>query len=229
MYWIYRLFFQRTKFNTRLLLPCLCVTFINSTYVFANDIHDFEVTDEDGIYYIKASIVLYAPAEYVFNVLTDYVHIYRLNPSIVESEILASPDDNVSRIRTKVVGCVISYCEEIERVEDVRTLSPGTIQAVIVPELSQFKSGITLWQIRSIGENAMLTYNAEMEPDFFIPPIIGNAIVKARLRDELMASFTRLEKIASIQSERDWSNDRMITNWTNKKNTKPRKTSSEDK
>lgn len=217
---ICRLLFQMMIFSTKLLAPLLCLAFIYSSQVLANDITEFEVSEDEGVFYIKASVILHAPAEYVHNVLTDYVHIYRLNPSIVESEILASPNGEVARIRTKVIGCVISYCEEIERVEDVKILSSGDIQAEIVPESSQFKSGVTLWQIRPMGEKSSLIYHAEMEPDFFIPPIIGNSIVKAKLRDEIKISFALLEKIASIQSERDWSPDWTFTNWRDTKNTK---------
>ena len=225
MSWMYRLFFQRVIY----MVPVLCLIFISSTAVLANDIAEFEVTEEEGVFYINASVVVNAPAEYVRAVLTDYVHIYRLNPSIVESEILASQDSDVARIRTKVIGCAISYCEEIGRVEDVRILASGDIQAEIVPEYSQFKSGVTLWQIRSMGEDSRLTYHAEMEPDFFIPPIIGNSIVKAKLREEIMISFTRLEKIAIIQSERDWNPDWTFTNQMDIKNTKTIELSGEDK
>ena len=212
----------------RLLTVFIFLVFINSAQLLANDIAEFEVTEEDGVFYINASVVLYAPAEYVQAVLTDYMHIYRLNPSIVESEVLTSADDNVARVRTKVIGCVVFYCEEIERVEDVQILDSGDIQAEIVPHLSQFKSGITLWQVRSMGENSMLGYHAEMEPDFFIPPFIGNAIVKAKLREEVTTSFTRLEKIAIIQSERDWNSDLIFTNWKEKNTTKVRKTGDVD-
>ena len=176
MSWMCWLFSQRIMFDMRLLVLFFCLIFINSAFVLANEIVEFEVTEEEGVFYIKASVVLHAPAEYVYGVLTDYVHIYRLNPSIIESEVLTSADDNVARIRTKVIGCVIFYCEEFERVEDVRILASGDIQAEIVPEFSQFKSGVTLWQISSMGEDSRLNYRAEMEPGFFIPPLIGNTI-----------------------------------------------------
>ena len=228
MSWMYRLFFQKILFDTRLFAALLCFAFINSAAVLANEITEFKVTEEEGVFYIKASVVLHAPAEYVHNVLTDYVHIYRLNPSIVESEVLVSPGNDVARVRTKVVGCVIFYCEEIERVEDVRILASGAIQAKIVPESSQFKSGVTLWRVRSMGDESRLTYHAEMEPDFFVPPLIGNTIVKARLREEIMASFTRLERIARIQTERDWNPDRAFTNWNDTTNTKASELSVED-
>ena len=228
MSWMCSLFFRRTMLDMRLLVPFFCLTLINSASVLANDITEFEVTEDEGVFYIKASVVLHAPAKYVHGVLTDYVHIYRLNPSIIESEVLASADNNVARIRTKVIGCVSFYCEEIERVEDVRILASGDIQAKIVPESSQFKSGVTLWQIRSMGDVSRLTYYAEMEPDFFIPPVIGNAIVKAKLRDEIMTSFRRLEKIASIQAERDWNPDWIVNNWADTYKAKAREQSGVD-
>lgn len=215
-----RLIFKSIKFSTRLLKLIICFTFIHNGQLHASDITEFEVSEHEGVFYIKASVTLHAPAKYVHNVLTDYVHIYRLNPSIVESEILASPNGEDTRIRTKVIGCVISYCEEIERVEDVKILTSGDIQAEIVPEFSQFKSGVTLWKIRPMGEKSSLTYHAEMEPDFFIPPIIGNSIVKAKHRDEVKLSFAFLEKVASIKSERDWSPDWTFTNWTDTKSSK---------
>lgn len=185
----------------RLLLPIIFLIFINIVPALAIDIAEFDVTEEEGVYDIKASVILYAPADNVRNVLTDYVHIYRLNPSIVESEVLASPGNNVTRVRTKVIGCVAYQCEELDRVEDVRILASGDIQAKIVPGYGQFKSGITLWQIQSMGKNSKLTYRAKMEPNFFIPPIIGSNLVKAKLREEIKTSLIRLEKIASVLSE----------------------------
>jgi len=57
--------------------------FLYVQVITAGDITEFEVTDREGVYYINASMVIDAPSEYVRYVLTDYVHIYRLNPSIV--------------------------------------------------------------------------------------------------------------------------------------------------
>jgi len=221
MSWMCGVIFQRFILNTRRLVTALILALINNTPMFADDVTQFQVTEDGGIYHIKASVVLHAPADYVRNVLTDYVHIYRLNPSIVESEVLATPDRNTTRVRTKVLGCVAAYCEEIERVEEVLILPSGDIQAKVIPQSSQFKSGTTLWKIQSIGERSILTYEAKVEPGFFIPPVFGSYIVKGRLRDEITTSFTRLEKIASIQSERDWNPDHEFSDWRVADNTAP--------
>jgi len=205
---IYRSPVQNIRFNPYFFVSLFYLLLLHGTQTLAHDISEFDVTEKDSVFYIKASMVLHAPASYVHAVLTDYIHIYRLNPSIIESEILSPPDENTARIRTKVIGCVLSYCQELERVEDVHILPSGTIQALIVPQLSQFKSGTTLWQIQARGKHSKLSYYSEIEPDFFIPPILGATIVKNKLREELTSSFSLLEKIAIIQSERDWSPDR---------------------
>ena len=57
----------------------------------AVDFVEAQVANDGGVYHIKIIAEVDASAEYVYRVLTDYKHIYRLNPSITESEILPSP------------------------------------------------------------------------------------------------------------------------------------------
>ena len=165
----------------------------------AGDLAELQVTESGGIYRISMVMMVHAPAKYVRGVLTDYAHIYRLNPSIIESEILLSPEQGVARVRTVMRGCVLFFCKSVGRVEDVRELASGDLQAEIVPELSNLKSGTAEWRIRRVGEYTLITYQAHMEPDFFIPPLIGSYFVKRNIRKEIMTSFTRLECIAQTQ------------------------------
>jgi len=149
------------------------------------------------------AMVVHAPAKYVRGVLTDYAHIYRLNPSIIESDILASPEQGVVRVRTLVVGCVAFFCRRVGRVEDVHELASGDLQAAIVPELSDLKSGAAEWRLQREGEHTLVTYRAHMEPDFFIPPLIGSYFVRRNIRKEIMTTFTRLECVAQTQARLD--------------------------
>lgn len=54
----------------------------------AGDLSELRVTEDHGIYNVKMVMMVDAPEEYIRAVLTDYARIYRLNPSITESEIL---------------------------------------------------------------------------------------------------------------------------------------------
>lgn len=163
-----------------------------------------EIMEQSGVYQIKIVAVIDAPASHVRNVLTDFRHIYRLNPSIIESDVLKQHDDDSVNVRTKVIGCAAYFCKELERVEKVSMLPSGDLYAEIIPELSQFKSGQTHWRIKEVGNHCEITYESDMEPDIFIPPVVGKFLIKKSIREEMQTSFANLEKIANIQAEREW-------------------------
>ena len=164
---------------------------------------EIEIIENSGVYKIKVVATVAAPASYVRYVLTDYKHIYRLNPSIIESEILQQTDD-IATVRTKVVGCAAYFCEELDRVEKVTILQSGDIYAEIIPELSQFVSGQTHWRLRQQGEYCEVSYTSEMEPDIFIPPVVGKFLIKKSIREGMLTSFRNLEKVSSILAAREW-------------------------
>ncbi|MGD2053256.1 MAG: hypothetical protein PVG45_04030, partial [Gammaproteobacteria bacterium] len=57
-------------------------------YVLAFEFSEAEVTENNGIFHIRIAAVITAPPAYIRAVLSDYLHIYRLSPSIIESEVL---------------------------------------------------------------------------------------------------------------------------------------------
>jgi hypothetical protein len=164
---------------------------------------EIEVNEQAGSYRVRMIMLIHAPAILVHRVLTDYVHIYRMNPSITESEILPSPDNETVRVRTRIEGCVFFFCKDIDRVEDVRELNPGHLQAVIVPAQSDFASGRADWRIYPVGADSQVVYQAEITPAFFIPPVIGDYFVKQTIAREVVTSFAKLECIARIQAGLD--------------------------
>jgi len=166
----------------------------------AADLAEIQVSDSEGLYSINLAIQMQAPAQYVRRVLTDYEHIYRLDPAIVDSEILPSPEHGIVRVRTRISECIGVFCMNIDRVEDVRKLENGDLQATIVPPLSNFKYGHARWEIADLKDRTQVIYQAQMEPDFFIPPLIGSYFVKKKLRNNALTSMARIECIARIQA-----------------------------
>ena len=180
----------------------LCVAALQ---VAAVDIKELEVSENGGIYSIKVAAVIDAPAEYVHRTLTDYAHIYRLNPSITQSDVLPSSGNGVVRVRTRILDCIFIFCMQLDRVEDVHEVPPYDLRAVIVPSLSNFRSGIAHWHIKAMGERSQVIYEAQMEPGFIILPIIGPSFVKEKMRTEMASSLMRIECVARIQEELDWN------------------------
>ena len=182
-------------------VACTClVLFLLIPLARTADLAELQVTETEGIYIINLVMQVQAPARYVHHVLTDYAHIYRLDPAIVDSEVLPSPDEGVVRVKTRIHDCIAFFCMKIDRVEDVRESNHGGLQVTTVPALSSFKSGYAEWKILRMEERTQVTYQAQMEPDFFIPPLIGSFFVKRKLRKSMLASLARIECIARIQA-----------------------------
>lgn len=186
---------RQTVVTSVCLLLCLLIPL-----ALAADLVDLHVGETEGVYSINVTMQMQVPAQYVHRVLTDYAHIYRLDPAITDSEILSSADDGVVRVRTRIDDCIAFFCKKIEMVEDVRDLDHGDLKATTVSNLSSFKSGHTEWKILGIGERTQVTYQAQMEPDFFIPPLLGAYFVKQKLQQRLLASMERIECIARHQA-----------------------------
>jgi hypothetical protein len=166
-----------------------------------------QVSEKDGIYSIHVSQELSVNSHYVRDVLIDVVHVYRLNPSIIESEILSPVEDGV-RVRTRLLCCLPMFCREVERVDIISVLTSGEIQARLVPEMSDFDSGKATWKITPLDDDRTnLRYEANIEPGFYIPPVVGVSLVKENLLKEFGTTFDRIERIASINEERDWHHE----------------------
>ncbi len=188
-------------FHKSVLLVCIAATLFQPLSVLAYELNNSVVTEENGIFHIKISAIINAPDKHVRQALSDYTHIYRLSPSIIESEVLPSSKKGEIQVKTKLLYCNSVFCRKVERVDSVSTLPSGDLQAEIVPELSEFRSGQAIWKITPMGDRSGLVYEASIEPDFYIPPFIGTFVVKNSLEDEFITTFDRVERIARFNAK----------------------------
>lgn len=176
----------------------------------SGEIDEISIFEKSGIYHITVSAKIAASEDHIRRVITDFTHAYRINSFIIESEVLPSLNDEVIRVRAKVLCCTAWFCREAERVDEVRTLASGDIQAIIIPEQSDFYSGTALWKFVPANEKTQLIYQASIEPAFFIPPIIGTKLVIESLRNQFSEIFSRIERVAMINETREWNENMAI-------------------
>jgi hypothetical protein len=189
-----------------LFFPCLIVFIFLLKTSNAGQVESLTITEIDGVFEVQIVALFDAPAEYVYKVITDYKHIYHINPSIIETQILPPPRDDIARVRNRLERCIAVFCIEMDLVEDIAEVNKWHLVVTAVPELSSFKSGRTMWHVRSFGDGrSRVQYRSSLEPKFFIPPLIGGAIVKSILQDEITTSFIRIECHAKIMANKTWS------------------------
>jgi hypothetical protein len=154
-----------------------------------------EVTYQAGRYQLRFLVDLAAATPAVRALLTDYDHLDRLSAHIIESRRLAAGEDQ-ARVRIVLEACVFVFCKTVRRVMAVETRANGDILTLADPAESDFRHAREIWQVSPQGRGTRLTYEAEFEPSFFIPPLIGPWLVKSRLREALEEIAARLEDLA---------------------------------
>lgn len=154
-----------------------------------------QVSHSDNVYRIRFAVVIDAPLERVRAVMTDFAQLTKLTDTLIESEVLTRSAGK-QRIRVVFRTCVLFFCKQMRKTEDVETLSNGDIVTVAVPAESDFHRAEARWHLAGDAVATRVEYDAEMEPRFFVPPLIGPALVKSKIRRELIATAGNLERLA---------------------------------
>ena len=164
----------------------------------AATIDDLEVTKEGGRYSLEAHAQLDATPESIFHVLTDFDdNAYsRISRAYKESRYLEPAADGTPLVYTRMEGCLLWHCVTLERTERLETREPQWIKSTALPEQSNFKHATSEWLLEPDGDGTRMTYRVELEPDFFMPPVIGPWYLKRTLSQGGQRAVTRIERLA---------------------------------
>ncbi len=165
---------------------------------------DIEVSFDGSRLEFRFDAVMLAPAEHVEAIVHDFSRLDRVLPLVVESRSLGAVDEGVERIATRMRGCVLFICKEIDHVFDVRAVRGGWSSSVTVPELSRVRRGHFSWLIEPGPGNrahSRMQLYGYLEPDFSVPRLLGPALVRMWVRSELENSVARIERAALALGE----------------------------
>ncbi|HQU17279.1 MAG TPA: SRPBCC family protein [Gammaproteobacteria bacterium] len=161
----------------------------------AADVVQLGVTHEQANYRLTLVMDLTMPADRVRALITDYAHLRRLNPAILESQVLAR-SGNITRVRTLVRGCIAFFCFTVKQVQDVEQRPDGEIVARTIPALSDFRYGLAHWRVVPDGRQASrLYFDVDVVPSFWVPPLIGPWIIRYKMRQEALQTAANLERM----------------------------------
>ena len=166
------------------------------TPVSAGLVHtDIEVDGNTYRYEFEAMIA--APLEATHAVITDHEALKHFNDGVLESDVLETYADGALKRKLLVEQCVLVFCFDLRFIEKVEARGNQQIVATIIPEESNFRRGTATWMLEPIGkETTKLRVIAEQEPDFWIPPVIGPAVIKHVFREEIRETAENIESAA---------------------------------
>lgn len=169
----------------------------------AAEFQSFSVEHDDGRYIVSVDVILDVPVSPVRKVITDYDHLTWISGAIKKSQHLDSPREGISTVYTESRVCVLFFCKTVEQVQRVDETDPFNIVVTALPEYSDVKYSKAVWNLEPVEDDqTRLQWQLEMEPDFFIPPVIGPSMVKSALLDNGKRSAQNIEKLARERMSR---------------------------
>jgi len=174
-----------------LLLSFLCLP------VHAGKIITANVEYEDERYFVEIEMLIKAPTDKVYTLFTDYDHLNRINKTVTKSNLVYSIDDNTHRVNVLSEACVSFFCIKVKQLQDVEEQKDGIIFVTDVPGKSDTVYAHSRWHIRQENEFTRVTYNTDLKPDFWVPPLIGPYLIKRKLREASLETINAVEKLAN--------------------------------
>jgi hypothetical protein len=164
----------------------------------AATMEQLDVKRQRGRYSLEAEARLAASPESIYAVLTDFDdnRYSRISGAYKESRYLEPAADGTPLVYTRMEGCALWHCMSLERTERLETDAPHWIKSTTLPEGSNFKHSTSEWVLERDGENTKMTYKLEMEPDFFVPPVVGPWYLKRTLTQGSQRAVVRIERLA---------------------------------
>lgn len=161
-----------------------------------------EVSHGAGRYTVVFEFQVAADAHAVRRILTDYDRLDRLSRVVQKSEQLSPGDDGRPRVRVVMHSCFLFFCQTARKLETITEFPDGRLITVADPAESDYRYSRVEWRIHAEQAQTRVTYQAEHEPAFFVPPLVGPWIIKTRIRHELELMAERLEQLAQTPAGR---------------------------
>lgn len=176
----------------RALASALCLL-LPAQVAVAAELRSIELEREGDRFIGTAEVWLDAPTERVFEVMADWDLSTKFSSLIVESRDLDPGPDGRPGFYMKNKGCVLFFCKTFEREGSVEREPYERISATADPEKSDFHMSEEVWQFEQTGDGTLVDYRIEMNPKFWVPPVIGPYAIKKKIRKDGVEALRRIE------------------------------------
>ena len=136
----------------------------------------------------------------VYTLLTDYENLYQLNDDLLESVILSESNNGIFRLGFVARTCVLIFCFTKNLATDFEETSKGEFKVIDVAELSDFLFSQGTWYITPLGaRQTRIRFEGVVRPSFWVPPLIGSALIRSKFRELSFASMQLIEHLVTIK------------------------------
>ncbi|MDZ7769706.1 MAG: SRPBCC family protein [Woeseiaceae bacterium] len=162
----------------------------------AADLRSVSVEQTDNRYHLVSEAWFDAKREDLYRVLTNYDEFHRFTSAFVDTRNVEVDGEGRPRFYTRMEGCLLWFCKSFVRNGYLVEERPHEVVAMSLPEQSDFNYSRERWSLKDEDGGTLMTYDFEMEPSFWVPPVIGPFIIKRTLRAGGVDAIDRIEAIA---------------------------------
>ena len=164
------------------------------------ELRDVVVEREDNHYELNSEAWFDVSPESLYDVLTNYDLFTKFTSAIVESRNVEPDEEGRPRFYSRMEGCVMFWCKSFIRNGYLLLEANSEIVAISHPDESDFTLSRERWHLVPEGEGTLMIYEFEMEPDFWVPPVIGPFFIMRALRAGAERAIDRIEALAVAES-----------------------------
>jgi carbon monoxide dehydrogenase subunit G len=164
----------------------------------AGELESLTLRHRAGSYHVHAVMQVEAPTARVYDLLTDYDHLDRVSPVVQSSSRLKTRVGEPTRVELRSTTCLLWFCRNLRQVQEVDDRGDGVVVVRDLPGHSDFRTLHARWEITGHGRTTRVSYEAELVPGFWLPPLLGPALLKHSLRRTAVATIRNLERRAVI-------------------------------
>ncbi len=148
---------------------------------------------DGGVYTLALTAHIDAPPATVQRLITDYDRLTEINSSLIKSRMVQEHSPVRHRVHTVIRACILFFCRSVTQVQDISQQAGGRIEAVILPAVSDFRQGHARWDLAAADGGTLMRFSAELEPAFWVPPVIGPWLFERQLIREVQESAAIME------------------------------------
>jgi ribosome-associated toxin RatA of RatAB toxin-antitoxin module len=153
------------------------------------------IRNGEPLFEVTAIGFVHASAEQAWQVLTDYEHLPDFVPDLVSVRLL-SRSGNVARIEQRSSAGFLFMSHTIRMLLQIEEVPYSTIDVALLE--GDMRRYDTHWDLEPVIGNGMtgtrVTFSGVMEPNFFVPPLFGRAIVEVNLKRTVEAVIAEIER-----------------------------------
>lgn len=191
-----------SKSPVKLLLSAMIAIFCMSIWTFAGALEvDTNWLAKGGVAEVKVVFSVPSSACDTLAVLTDYEHMPRFVPGIHSTRLIHEQGNHrLIAIKGAVEFFFIEF--PINVVMDV-TFLPGDV--INLQSLSGNLKVRGVMKVKRSGGQTQVTYVARLEPSFWLPPILGPALIGGQIRKQFagqIAEIDRRDRVIHVEHQR---------------------------